>query len=102
MASSWSTYFNEITDNAPGSSVAARLQISGSKVSYWRRGVRPPSPREAVHIARAYGRNPLEGLVAAGYLEAADVADQVSVIAHTLADYTDVELAQEVLRRTQS
>lgn len=101
MANSWSTYFNEITENAPGSSVAERLQVSGSKVSDWRRGERPPSPREAAHIARAYGRCPIEGLVAAGYLEATDIADQVSVVVHTLADYTDVELAEEMLRRAR-
>lgn len=99
MAHSWSTYFNEITEYATGSSIAQRLGVSDSKVSYWRRGERPPSPREAADIARAFGRNPLEGLVAAGYLEAADVSDNVSVVAHTLADYSDVELAQELLRR---
>ncbi|TCJ23800.1 XRE family transcriptional regulator [Microbacterium sp. PI-1] len=101
MAHSWSTYFNGITEHATGSSIAQRLGVSGSKVSYWRRGERPPTPREAAHIARTFGRSPLEGLVAAGYLTAEDLSEDVSVVAHTLADYSDVELAEEMLRRAK-
>ncbi|MDP3949516.1 helix-turn-helix transcriptional regulator [Microbacterium sp.] len=101
MANTWSTYFNEITKNAPGASVARQLDVSDSKVSYWRRGERPPTPREAVNAARTFGRHPLESLVAAGHLDADDISDHVTVVYPALADYSDVELAQEMVRRAK-
>jgi hypothetical protein len=87
---------------AKSSSLANRLGASDSKVSYWSRGVRPPSSREAVHVARTFGRSPLEGLIAAGHLDAGDLSDHVSITYPTLADFTDVELAKEVLRRAST
>ncbi|GGD76708.1 helix-turn-helix domain-containing protein [Microbacterium murale] len=101
MAHSWSTYLNEITQHATGSSVARRLNVSGSKVGYWRRGDRPPTPSEAAHVARTYGRSPLEGLVAAGYLAVDDISDDISIVYPALADYSDVELVEEMLRRAK-
>ncbi|WP_404473458.1 helix-turn-helix domain-containing protein [Microbacterium aerolatum] len=102
MAHSWATYLNKITGHAPGASVARRLDVSDSKVSYWRRGERPPTPREAVHVARTFGRHPLEALLAGGHLDVDDIADAVTVVHHTLADYSDVELAQELVRRSKA
>ncbi|MFA4895116.1 MULTISPECIES: helix-turn-helix transcriptional regulator [unclassified Microbacterium] len=98
--SSWLT-FNKITEHAPGASVARRLDVSDSKVSYWRRGERHPTTREAVHVARACGRNPLEALLVGGHLDAGDIAGAVIVVHHTIADYSDVELAQEIVRRSK-
>ncbi len=101
MTNNWGTYLRSITDDAPGATIARKLGVSDSKVSYWKRGERPPTISEAIAVSRAYGRPPLEGLVAAGYLEADEVPDHVVVQPAVLGSFTDAQLADELLRRAQ-
>lgn len=101
MTTNWGTYFRSITGDATGAEIARTLGISDSKVSYWKRGQRPPTISEAIRVSRAYGRPPLEGLVAAGYLDPDEVSEQVTVQPVVLGSFTDAQLADELLRRAQ-
>lgn len=101
MASEWNTYLLRITAGATGSEIARRVGVSGSKVSYWKKGSRPPTAREAVSVSRAYSRPPLEGLVAAGYLTADEIPEHLTIQQSGLASFTDAELAAEILHRAE-
>ncbi|WP_064956017.1 helix-turn-helix domain-containing protein [Microbacterium arborescens] len=100
MTNDWGTYLRTVTDDATGVEIARKLGVSDSKVSYWKRGERPPTIAEAIAVSRAYGRPPLEGLIAAGYLEADEIAESVQVQPIGLRQFTDAQLAEELLRRT--
>lgn len=102
MSNDWGTYLRAITDGSSGAEIARKLGVSDSKVSYWKRGERPPTISEAIAVSRAFGRPPLEGLVAAGYLAADEVSDHVTVQPAVLGKFTDAELADELLRRAQA
>jgi len=101
MTNNWASYLRTITGGASGAAIARKLGVSDSKVSYWKRGERPPTISETITVARAYGRPPLEGLVAAGYLDPDDLEGEVSVQPVTLGSFTDAQLADELLRRAQ-
>lgn len=102
MGNDWGTYLRTITKGSSGAEVARKLGVSASKVSYWKRGDRPPTISEAIMVSRSYGRPPLEGLIAAGYLAADEVPEQVTVTPPALGGFTDAELADELLRRAQA
>jgi len=102
MTLGWATYFRTLTAGASGSETTRRLAVSDSKVSYWRRGERQPTVREAVRIAREYERSPLEALVAAGYMDETDLPESVTIQPLSLGSFTDIELAEEMLRRARS
>ena len=97
---SWADYLRAIADSAVGAHIAAKTGIAESTVSRWLSNTNPPKPRQAVAVARAYGTNPIDALVAAGYLDPGDVQT-----AHErprmlqLRDFSEVELAEEMLRR---
>jgi len=99
MPNNWSRYVRRITGDATGRAIAQRLGVPESKVSYWRSATRLPSVSEAIDFARCYARPPLEGLVAAGYLEADDLEGPIVVNSPDIEQFTDVELADELLRR---
>lgn len=101
MTHDWGTYLRSITGDASGAEIARKLGVSDSKVSYWKRGERPPTISEAINVARTYGRPPLEGLVAAGYLEPDEIEGHVTVQPAVLGGFTDAQLADELLRRAQ-
>lgn len=99
MTNDWGTYLRTITGDAPGAEIARKLGVSDSKVSYWKRGERNPTIAEAILVSRTWGRPPLEGLIAAGYLEADEIGPHVTVQPIALRGFTDAQLADELLRR---
>jgi len=102
MTNNWGSYLRTITANATGAEIARALGVSESKVSYWKRGERPPTIAECIKVSRHYGRPPLEGLIAAGYLDADDLGDANVTIAPTsLGAFSDADLADELLRRAR-
>lgn len=88
-----------IAGDSTGRAIAHHVGVPEAKVSYWRSGSRFPSVSEAINFSRAYGRPPLEGLVAAGFLDADDVAESVVVKNYDIEQFTDTELADELVRR---
>lgn len=102
MSHDWAMYFRNLTAGSTGSDAARRLGVSSSKISYWRRGDRQPTVREAVRVAREFGRPPMECLVAAGYMDESDLPESVTIQPLSLGSFTDVELAEEMLRRARA
>jgi transcriptional regulator with XRE-family HTH domain len=72
----WWTYVGTVTGNATQKDIAAATGIDQSSISRWQRGSHTPRAEAVVTLARAYGRSPVEGLVAAGYLS----SDELGVV----------------------
>ena len=66
---SWWSYVVTITGNATQKDIAAASGIDQSSISRWQRGTNTPRAEAVVAIARAYGRSPVEALIAAGYVD---------------------------------
>jgi transcriptional regulator with XRE-family HTH domain len=100
---SWWQYVVTVTGGAAQKDIAAATGIDQSSISRWQRGANAPRAEAVVALARAYGRSPVEALVAAGYLS----SDEVGVVELTTltGDLTAVsidsllnELRRRVLR----
>lgn len=72
----WWHYVATITGNAAQKEIAAATGIDQSSISRWQRGSITPRAEAVVSLARAYGRSPVEALVAAGYLS----SDELGVV----------------------
>jgi transcriptional regulator with XRE-family HTH domain len=70
---SWWRYVGTVTGNAAQKDIAAATGIDQSSISRWQRGTNTPRAEAVVALARAYGRSPVEALVAAGYLAASEL-----------------------------
>lgn len=98
----WPAYLRIIAGTDTGVQIAKRAGVPSSTVSRWLDGSANPRPQQVVKLARAYGAHPLQALIAAGYLEDGDV--DLPVVAPRklqLREFTELELAQEVLRRVE-
>jgi transcriptional regulator with XRE-family HTH domain len=69
----WWRYVATVTGNASQKDIATATGIDQSSISRWQRGTITPRAEAVVALARAYGRSPVEALVAAGYLSSNDV-----------------------------
>lgn len=99
----WADYVRAISDGDTGKTFAAKTGQSESAVSRWKSGASTPDPRQVVIVARAYARNPIEALIAAGFLTRTEADLPVATPrALQLRDYSDFELATEMLRRVDS
>ena len=99
----WSDYLQAIAGDDTGRQIAQKTGNSESTVSRWRSGAYLPEPRQAVAVARIYARNPIEALIAAGYL----TEDEAGISVETpralqLRAFTDIELAREIVRRSDT
>jgi transcriptional regulator with XRE-family HTH domain len=65
-----------VTGKAAQKDIAAAAGIDQSSISRWQRGSITPRAEAVVALARAYGRSPVEALVAAGYLS----SDELGVV----------------------
>jgi transcriptional regulator with XRE-family HTH domain len=73
---SWWEYVVTVTGTAAQKDIAAATGIDQSSISRWQRGANTPRAEAVVALARAYGRSPVEALVAAGYLS----SDELGVV----------------------
>lgn len=73
--------------------------VAQTNIGRWLRGdTGAPRAENVIMFAKALGHDPLEALVAAGYLEPADLQGAVTI--HSpLTEVTDTELAGEIQRR---
>ncbi len=100
---SWWQYVVSVTGDATQKDIAAATGIDQSSISRWQRGTNKPRAEAVVALARAYGRSPVEGLVAAGYL----CSDELGVVELTtltgdLRNVSIDSLLAEVRRRVIS
>ncbi|MHA3682825.1 hypothetical protein ACXR2W_01000 [Leucobacter sp. HY1908] len=70
----WIAYMEDARGDDSDARTAARLGLSQSAITRWRAGTKP-RPQQVVDLARLYNANALTGLIAAGYLNSADLAE---------------------------
>ena len=93
----WAHYVRRISKALKQEEISEMTGISQTTVSAWFRGA-PAMPKAEMVIAfaKAFQQPPVEALVAAGYLDAADAA---STVRTSLSEYRDGELYDELRRR---
>lgn len=94
----WPEYLRRIARGQTQAEIAACIGIARLSVCNWMRGKTRPKAETAIAVARSYRRSPIEALLAAGYLEPAEVGIAVEARA-SLYDVPLAQLADEVARR---
>jgi transcriptional regulator with XRE-family HTH domain len=99
MPTPWARYVKDVTAAAASQKdIAAASGVTPSVLSRWLSGrCRRPSAEQAIKLAQAYGRPPMEALVAAGYLVGQSGDEPPGV--RTLAELSDQELICEAERQ---
>jgi transcriptional regulator with XRE-family HTH domain len=72
-AMTWWRYVVTVTGEGKQKDIAGATGIDQSTISRWQRGTSTPRAEAVVAFARAYGRSPVEALVAAGYLSSSEI-----------------------------
>ena len=96
---SWAEYVARVTRDLSQTQVGLVSGISQSTIGRWKRGgIDAPRVEVVVSFARTLGRNPIEALIAAGYVTAEEANASVSV-QNPLRDFTNDQLFEELRRR---
>lgn len=100
----WSDFLKRIAGTQAAtvnqSDIARAAGVSTPTVSRWMAGIGKPKAEQVIGVARSYDVSPLHALVAAGYLRREEIYGEVEIPrALALSVFTDLELAQEMLRR---
>ncbi|KHK96360.1 hypothetical protein LK09_15340 [Microbacterium mangrovi] len=96
----WSKYIDATSDGAYNNAIAESIGVDPATVGRWRTGTVDPKPRQVVAYARAFGQTPVSALIAAGYLTEAEAQlPAAAPRAYTLDDFSELELATELVRR---
>ena len=69
----WPQYLRRISGSATQAQIADRIGIGRLSVCNWLHGKTRPKAETVMVVARAYGRSPIEALIAASYLRAEEV-----------------------------
>lgn len=102
-SNTWDQYLTECSGGEPNNKIAARVGVDPATVGRWRSGAIDPKPRQAISVARAYDRNPLEALIAAGYLSSEDIGDVVTISApQDLTTISTRTLVEELESRVEA
>jgi transcriptional regulator with XRE-family HTH domain len=98
-AQEWWRYVVTVTGNAAQKDIAAATGIDQSSISRWQRGTTPRA-EAVVALARAYGRSPVEALVAAGYLSSNEIGVvELTTLTGDLSGASIDSLLNEIRRR---
>jgi transcriptional regulator with XRE-family HTH domain len=96
----WWPYVLTVTGNATQKDIAAATGIDQSSISRWQRGTNTPRAEAVVALARAYGRSPVEALVAAGYLSSSELGVvEMTTLTGDLSGASIDSLLSEIRRR---
>jgi len=96
----WWRYVLTVTGNASQKDIAAATGIDQSSISRWQRGTNTPRAEAVVALARAYGRSPVEALVAAGYLSDGELGVvELTTLTGDLTSVSIDSLLNELRRR---
>lgn len=98
---SWNAYLASVRGDDLDKDVAEKAGISASTLSRWLSGKQFPSPQQVITLARSYRESPLDALVAAGYLAASELGAYGTPRSLSLRDFSDLEIAREILRRIE-
>lgn len=77
--STWADYVQTNSNGDQKSIIAGKVGVDPATAGRWVRGAVTAQPLQVIAFARAYGLNPIPGLIAAGYLTADDVAENVTI-----------------------
>jgi transcriptional regulator with XRE-family HTH domain len=96
----WWRYVVTVTGNAAQKDIATATGIDQSSISRWQRATNTPRAEAVVALARAYGRSPVEALVAAGYLSSSEVGVvELTTLTGDLTGVSIDSLLSELRRR---
>lgn len=96
----WWRYVATVTGNAAQKDIAGATGIDQSSISRWQRGTITPRAEAVVALARAYGRSPVEALVAAGYLSSGELGVvELTTLTGDLTGASIDSLLSEIRRR---
>lgn len=96
----WWAYVERIANKAPQKDIATKTGVDGSSISRWKKGVRPEGD-QVVAFARAYGRTPIEALIAARYIEPDEVGGAIE-ISISMGEVSDAALLEELASRLEA
>lgn len=97
---SWWRYVVTVTGDAAQRDIATATGIDQSSISRWQRGANKPRAEAVVAFARAYGRSPVEALVAADYLSSGEVGVvELTTLTGDLSSVSIDSLLSELRRR---
>jgi transcriptional regulator with XRE-family HTH domain len=98
MDMTWPEYLRALSNNQ--SAIARAAGVNTGTVSRWVSGQSLPKAEQVINVARAFDESPLAALVAAGYLDDAEIpSGMVMPRMLQLRRFSDVELAKEVYAR---
>jgi transcriptional regulator with XRE-family HTH domain len=96
----WWRYVVTVTGYVSQKEIANATGIDQSSISRWQRGTSTPRAEAVVALARAYGRSPVEALVAAGYLSSSEVGVvELTTLTGDLTGVSVDSLLNELRRR---
>lgn len=96
----WWRYVVTVTGDVSQKEIANATGIDQSSISRWQRGTSTPRAEAVVALARAYGRSPVEALVAAGYLSSSEVGVvELTTLTGDLTGVSVDSLLNELRRR---
>ncbi len=96
----WWRYVVTVTGDATQSEIAGATGIDQSSISRWQRGTNTPRAEAVIAFARAYGRSPVEALVAAEYLTSEDMGVvEMTTLTGDLTRVSSDSLLSELRRR---
>jgi transcriptional regulator with XRE-family HTH domain len=96
----WWRYVVTVTGNAAQKDIATATGIDQSSISRWQRRTNTPRAEAVVALARAYGRSPVEALVAAGYLSSTELGVvELTTLTGDLTGASIDSLLSEIRRR---
>ena len=98
MTETWPEYLRRITAGQTQTKIAECIGLGRLSVCHWLHGKTRPKPETAIMVARVYGRSPIEALLAAGYLNPAEVRLPVDT-RRSPRDLPAEEVSAEVRRR---
>lgn len=91
----WWEYVQEVAGTTNQTEIARRLGLSQPSVNRWKTSV--PKSENVITFAKAYGRPPLEALLAAGVVSDEDV--QLTQVPANLSEVETDALLAEIRRR---
>ncbi|AIT13447.1 immunity repressor [Mycobacterium phage RonRayGun] len=94
----WAAYVQRVSQGASADELAKAAGVHITTVYRWLRKPAQKSPQQVIAFARGLRQSPVEALIAAGYLEPAEVAGVVEVV-RSAGDLPDDELVGELSRR---
>ncbi|MEV6279000.1 hypothetical protein [Nocardia sp. NPDC051832] len=88
---------DQTSGGASDRAIATRMQTNSTRIARHLNEAQPPIAETVIEFARAYGANPVLGLIAAGHLSLDDAAQ--AVVADDLRCASTMQLLTELLRR---